>query len=261
MKLTFLGTGSAFTIEGNYHSNMILETHNHKKLLIDCGSDARHSLHELGLTYRDIDSVYISHLHADHVGGLEWLAFTTKFDPEAHKPHLYISEKLVDDLWNKTLAGGLSSLQTEMATLATYFDVHAVKEHDAFVWEKLKIKLIQTLHVMSDFAILPSYGIEFTVNNITVFITTDTQYGPYQINDFYNTADIIFQDCEIGEHKSHVHAHYDELVKLPANIKNKMWLYHYNGGELPDAVKDGFRGFVKKGQCFDFEDARTLIAK
>ena len=27
----------------------------------------------MGLGYADIDAVYISHLHADHVGGLEWL--------------------------------------------------------------------------------------------------------------------------------------------------------------------------------------------
>ncbi len=261
MKLTFLGTGSAFTIEGNYHSNMILENDNQKILLIDCGSDARHSLHELGLTYRDIHSVYISHLHADHVGGLEWLAFTTKFDLSVKKPNLFISEHLVHDLWNKTLSGGLSSLQSEVATLSTYYHVHSVKDHGFFTWEKLKIKLIQTLHVMSGFAILPSFGIEFKVKELSIFITTDTQYGPYQINDFYESSDIIFQDCEIGEHKSHVHAHYDELVKLPEHIKNKMWLYHYNASELPHATEDGFRGFVKKGQCFDFNDESTLFAK
>ncbi len=261
MKLTFLGTGSAFTIDDNYHSNMILESDDKKILLIDCGSDARLSLHALGLSHRDIHSVYISHLHADHVGGLEWLAFTTKFDPGVKKPNLYVSERLVHDLWNKTLSGGLSSLQNEIAKLSSYFRVHPVKEHGSFTWEKIKIKLIQTLHVMSGFCISPSYGLAFKVNGIKVFITTDTQYSPHQINDFYESADIIFHDCEITEHKSHVHAHYDELVKLPELIKNKMWLYHYNPCKLPNAKKDGFRGFVKKGQCFDFDDPASLFGK
>ncbi len=41
MKLTFIGTGSAFTVGGdNFHSNMILESNTHEKMLIDCGSDA-----------------------------------------------------------------------------------------------------------------------------------------------------------------------------------------------------------------------------
>ena len=55
---------------------MILESEDGSKLLIDCGTDARHSLHELGLSYKDIEHVYISHLHADHAGGLEWLGFS-----------------------------------------------------------------------------------------------------------------------------------------------------------------------------------------
>ena len=29
-----------------------------------------------------------------------------------------------------------------------------------------------------------------------------------------------------------------------------MWLMHYNDGDLPDAKKDGFKGFVKQGQEF-----------
>ncbi len=259
MKLTFLGTGSAFTVSGNYHSNMILESDTKKILLIDCGSDARHALNELGLSYRDIHSVYISHLHADHVGGLEWLAFTAKFDPAIQKPNLFISEHLVRDLWDKTLSGGLSSIQDEVVTLSSFFHVHAVKEQGFFNWEKTKFTLIQTLHVMSGHAILPSYGLMFAANDSNVFITTDTQYRPHQIHDFYDSANIIFQDCETSETKSHVHAHYDELVTLPEHIKEKMWLYHYNPCKLPDAARDGFRGFVQKGQCFDFSDKDTLF--
>ena len=69
MKLIFLGSGSAFTVQdNNYHSNMLLVAPNDKKLLIDCGADVRFSLNEIGLTYKDINDVYISHLHSDHAG-------------------------------------------------------------------------------------------------------------------------------------------------------------------------------------------------
>ena len=92
MKLIFLGSGSAFTMD-NYQSNMILETETteveslslshkgvdvdvdlattRKRLLIDCGSDIRWSLAEQGLSYKDIQNIYISHLHPDHFSGLE----------------------------------------------------------------------------------------------------------------------------------------------------------------------------------------------
>ena len=45
MKLTFLGVGSAFTLQ-YYQSNMLVDVPE-GKLLIDCGSDARHSLAEI----------------------------------------------------------------------------------------------------------------------------------------------------------------------------------------------------------------------
>jgi ribonuclease BN (tRNA processing enzyme) len=259
MKLTFLGTGSAFTVgSNNYHSNMILENDHSQKLLIDCGSDARLSLNELNLCYRDITDVYISHLHADHAGGLEWLAFTTKFDQRCEKPNLFICERLVNELWNNVLSGGLNSLQGQAASLSTFFNVHAIEENGSFYWHKQEIRLLQTLHVMSGFAILPSYGLIFKSNGLNVLITTDMLFSPINMHDFYEMADIIFHDCETNDTKSGVHSHFNELITLPDHIKQKMWLYHYQPGCLPDAVKHGFRGFVRKGQCFDFNDPSSL---
>jgi len=259
MKLTFLGTGSAFTVgEDNYHSNMILEANDKQRLLIDCGSDIRFSLYEQGLSHQDIQSVYISHLHADHAGGLEWLAFNTKFDPNAQKPNLCLYEKMVSDLWNKSLAAGLSSLPGKIAELADFFNVHPVKDNEPFVWHDVEFRLIQTIHVMAGFSMMPSYGLLFTVDGTTVFITTDTQFSPHQMAKFYEMADIIFHDCETKPISTGVHPTYQELLSLDEKIRNKMWLYHYNPGKLPDAKKDGFRGFVKKGQCFDFNDPKTL---
>ena len=106
--------------------------------------------------------------------------------------------------------------------------------------------MIQSGHIVSGFSIIPSYGLMFHVNNQSVFITTDTQFAPTQIKDYYDLSDIIFHDCETAPIKSSVHAHYSELITLPAEIKKKMWLYHYNPGALPDARRDGFRGFVQK---------------
>lgn len=83
MHLQFLGTGSAFTTK-NFQTNFLIRV-NGRRLLVDCGGDARHSMDMLGLTHRAIDAVYISHQHSDHIGGLEWLAFMSYFDPGCAK--------------------------------------------------------------------------------------------------------------------------------------------------------------------------------
>jgi ribonuclease BN (tRNA processing enzyme) len=259
MKLTFLGSGSAFTVGKNYHSNILLENDNdQKKLLIDCGSDVRHALYELGLSYNDIDSVFISHLHSDHVGGLEWLAFTTKFAQGCQKSKLFISADLVHDLWEHVLRGGLCSIEENNINLSTYFDVETINHDSSFVWSGLKLKQVKSTHVMSGDCLLPSYGLFFTANGTDLFITGDIQFTPEECMPYYKKAAIIFQDCELSKCKSGVHAHYDDLITLPKEIKNKMWLYHYNGEGLPNPKKEGFRGFVMKGQSFNFNDKQTL---
>lgn len=253
MKLIFLGSGSAFTVgSDNFQSNMLLENESGQRLLIDCGSDARWAFHDRGLTHKDVEGVFISHLHADHTGGLEWLAFTTYFDPTCKKPTIYIAKSLVNELWDTVLRGGLSSLQTKQAELSTYFNVVEIDESNAFTWSNIPISLIKTVHVSSDEYLMPSYGLMIPIKSKNILITTDIQFIPDQMDEYYKKAATIFQDCETTDVPSSVHAHYNELKTLDSSIKKKMWLYHYNPGPLPDCTKDGFLGFVKKGQVFEF---------
>lgn len=262
MKLIFLGSGAALTVdEHNFQSNMLWVNNSGERLLLDCGSDIRRSLFKQNLTHLDIQNVYISHLHADHVGGLEWLALSSRFDSTPpKKPNLFIAQALKDDLWNKTLSGGLSTIPSELVTLETYFTVHVIPPNGSFIWSHQDFKIVQTVHAMNGFALLPSFGLFSEVDGQKVFITTDTQFCPNQMIFLYEESDVVFHDCETSSIKSGVHAHYEQLNSLPKELKAKMWLYHYNTKILPDARKDGFRGFVSCGQCFDFTIPETLFS-
>ena len=58
--------------------------------------------------------------------------------------------------------------------------------------------------------------------------------------------------------KSGVHAHFNDLATMSRDVKGKIWLSHYqdevvgNEGWAKKAEDAGFRGFVKKGQVFEF---------
>lgn len=256
MKLVFLGSGSAFTLgDDNFHSNMLLVSDQGNKLLIDCGSDIRFSLHAAGFSYVDITDIYISHLHADHAGGLEYIGFSTKFDPRCQKPTLYLNKDLVSKLWHSTLSGGMSSIEGRIADIKTYFNIKRIDENNYFLWENINFNIVKCVHVDNGQFIVNSYGLFFNLYGIKVFFTSDQKFCFNAIAGFYEQADIIFQDCETSYFQTQVHAHYKELLNLPQKIKNKMWLYHYQPGALPDAKKDGFCGFVKRGQTFEFSDA------
>lgn len=249
MRLVFVGCGSAFSVE-NYQSNMLLEASSGRRLLIDCGGTAHIALAAMGLRASDINDVYISHLHGDHIGGLEWLGFCTYFSGKA-RPYLYAHKSLIRPLWQTCLRGGMSSIQGQRATLDTFFDVHPIRRNGHFTWEGVRFQLVRSIHVMDGFDDTPSYGLMWKIGDTTYYLTTDAQHAPHQIQTYYNMADVVFQDCETAPCKSGVHAHYSELASLGPETRSKMWLYHYQDGPLPDAKADGFRGFIRKGQVFD----------
>ena len=251
MQIQFLGVSSALTVgDGKYQSNMIIKSSSGRHLLIDCGSDIRHSLNALGYKHTDLDAVYISHLHGDHVGGMEWLGFS-KFFIEKKRIPLFISPDQSKPLWDNVLSGGMSTLEEQNSSLDTFFEVMPLANLE-FEWEGISFKLIKVVHNYSNHKLLPSYGLFIDSGTSKVFISTDTRFIPELLNMVYEQADVIFQDCEISTFHSHQHAHYNQLKTLDSSIKNKMWLYDYNDIELPDAKHDGFNGFVKRGQTFKF---------
>ncbi len=259
MKLIFLGTGSAFTLE-HYQSNMLVEAPE-GLLLIDCGGDARHSLAKQSLTALDITDVYISHLHADHIGGLEWLGIVSYFartrnDPSL-KPRLHIRRTLMEDLW-QSLHGGMGTIEGHVADLSTYFDVRPIERNGSFEFAGTRFQTVQVVHYYDGYEIVPAYGLLFERNHIRVFMTTDTQFAPNQMKEFRARADYIFQDCETAPFQSGVHTHYDELRTLDDDLKGRMWLYDYQDGENPNCVADGFLGWVQQGQVFDFESPESF---
>lgn len=252
MQLLFLGAGSGLARDlNNFQSNMLLLADNGKKLLIDCGTDIRFSLLKAGYLPKDVDAVYASHLHADHVGGLEWFALQRKFVTRSTFPELIIHEQLIHRLWDHCLSGGLKTLRDKEATVNDYFKVTAVKDKELFEWEGLQLSLVKSIHIFSNKVLMPSYGLEIGYQGKTYFITTDAQFTPEYFEEYYRRATLIFHDCETKEIPSTVHAHFNELDTLAPEIKEKMWLYHYNDGELPDARSNGFLGFIHCGQIVD----------
>jgi ribonuclease BN (tRNA processing enzyme) len=266
MELHAIGTGSAFTYR-NWQSNFLIRQ-NGKHLLIDCGGDVRHGMfQEFGLTSADIDAVYISHLHNDHIGGCEWVGFTTLFNPMLDKPKLYAEANVMHDLWDVALKGGMEGLEghkytgeREFVDLSVYFDMNPISRNGHFVWEGIRFDIVQTLHITAKYSHCHSYGLMWNDPDTgeRIYITTDAQFSPESsMLAFYNECDVVYQDCETTDFKTGVHANYIDLCNLPPEVKAKMWLYHYQDNVLDSwdewnakAKADGFLGFIPTAARF-----------
>jgi ribonuclease BN (tRNA processing enzyme) len=234
---------------------MVITARSGKKMLIDCGGDVRFALEDSGIRVTELNAVYISHLHADHVGGMEWLALITYFGRGDSRLKLFGEENLLSKLWINSLKGGLECIGGKCLQLEDYFDCCPLVEAGPFYWESITGKMVKMPHVTGSLCQHFSYGLILETTGApkkVVFISSDTVFQPEILEHISATADVIFHDCETTSMKTTVHAHYEQLRTLPAPTKQKIWLYHYQPDSGYDPLKDGFQGFVAKGQEFSF---------
>lgn len=204
MKITCLGCGNAFT-KKSFNQTFLLEEGD-KRMLIDNGRTTPEALEAAEINVKSITDVYISHLHGDHIGGLEDMAFKRydwvkrprSYKEENYAPRLIGDERLLQDLWDRSLRGGLESMEGFVATLETFFEPVPVKPNKPIVWEGWTMELIQQIHIMSGSMIMWTFGVMFSkTGHKTIYFTTDSQHcSPKQMEEFYRKSDIIFQDCE-----------------------------------------------------------------
>ncbi|MBL6649037.1 MAG: ribonuclease Z [Flavobacteriaceae bacterium] len=75
MKLTILGTSSAYPTLDRFTASQVLQI-NGKSFLIDCGEGIQTQLRKNKIKFNSIEDVLISHLHGDHFFGLPGLILT-----------------------------------------------------------------------------------------------------------------------------------------------------------------------------------------
>lgn len=95
MKIKFIGTGSGLTSLDRYHSSFLITSLDHK-LLVDCGDGISRALLNQYVDYNSINSIIISHLHADHYAGLPSLITQMKLAGRKEKLSLYIHKSEIE---------------------------------------------------------------------------------------------------------------------------------------------------------------------
>ena len=258
MKITFLGVSGA--LSSKYNSNMLIEN-NKDVMLFDCGEDIKHSLKAANRKPEELDVVFISHLHADHSFGLSWLGYYSYFIMKKRIP-LYIHESMISDLW-AMLRPAMEKLDGhEMMTLDDYFNIVTFDDTSPCSIRSFIFTPVKQLHVETPRGNMYSYGVileetpvegqlmSYPSDDIMAFISSDTK--KLRIPHEAGFPKIIFSDVDVMNLNG-VHPNYNELKKLENYKKKNMWLYHYHdlGDDMPDAIADGFAGFVKEGQVFE----------
>ena len=80
MKLTILGSGTSVPHPARASASHWLETAG-GTILLDISADAAHRMAQEALDWTNLDAIWISHFHLDHIGGLTPFLFGMKWAP------------------------------------------------------------------------------------------------------------------------------------------------------------------------------------
>ncbi len=78
MRLQFLGSGDAFGSGGRFNMCMLLESESTRSLM-ECGASSLIAMKHFRVSPNSIDTILITHLHADHFAGLPFFILDAQF--------------------------------------------------------------------------------------------------------------------------------------------------------------------------------------
>jgi ribonuclease BN (tRNA processing enzyme) len=87
MRLQFIGSGDAFGSGGRFNTCLHL-TGARMSLLIDCGASSLVAMKKAGIDRSAIDTVLLTHFHADHFGGIPFFILDQQLNLKRTKPLL-----------------------------------------------------------------------------------------------------------------------------------------------------------------------------
>lgn len=114
MKLYFLGTGSQKPSRTRNVTSIALILDDSNYILFDCGEGTQHQILRSNLSFSNLNSIFITHLHGDHIFGLQGLLCSLNETFEGKELNLYGPKGIYDYIKSTIFCGIHGMLQYKL---------------------------------------------------------------------------------------------------------------------------------------------------
>jgi ribonuclease Z len=213
IRVTLLGTGAPVPSMERFGPSILVEA-GQQKLLFDCGRGAAQRLWQLKIPLRQVNVLFLTHLHSDHVVGIPdlWL---TGWIPSAfgrrELPFRVIGPAGTKDMMTnmqKSFAWDIQTRSKEKNKADSGAMVNARDIEEGFVWEQEGVKVTPFTVRHAEF-IDSALGYRIDYAGHSVILSGDTRYSENLVR-YAKGADVVVHEVAAAQ---------EDSTKNPALIK------------------------------------------
>ena len=199
--VTFAGSGDAFGSGGRYQACIHVRPAGEPPFLLDCGTTSLTALKAAGLDPGEIGTVFVSHLHGDHFGGLPFLILDGQFGHRTRPLHVAGPAGA-----GERVEAAMEVLFPGSTGVRRRFPVHF---HELTDRQPLRFDLEPTELVVVPFAVVhasgaPALALRVTWQGHTIAYTGDTEWTEALV-ELARGADMLIAEGYTSQRKIRFH--------------------------------------------------------
>lgn len=224
MKLYVLGCGDAFGSGGRNQSGYLVEASD-RLFLLDCGPTALLAMKRAGFDPRQLEVIFLSHLHGDHFGGLSFFFIEYLYNKPRDKP-LHVAgpagtEERVCELFRLMYGGGAALKELP----PTHF--HVLEPERPVTVEEIRVLPFRVPHQVHDI----SLGLLITYEGKRILFSGDSAWSDDFVN-YSRGADLFLCECSHYNEESSNHLSYAKLNENLRRLQCKKLLLTHLGEQM-----------------------------